>query len=131
LINFHFSLDFLFLFLITFVPYLYNNNNNKSMKPNQTRSWTIPPVNRESRSDISHFDNSVRSSSQSVSMDDWNSIYSQQMDTSVSNNLYDVCQCCKKPDCDNLNYVNQLIRKLESDTRLAAGKYSPVSLVVG
>ncbi|KAI8970192.1 hypothetical protein BDF20DRAFT_916038 [Mycotypha africana] len=36
--------------------------------------------------------------------------------------LYDsmVCRCCGRQDCDNLEYYNRKIRKLESDTRLAA-----------
>lgn len=45
----------------------------------------------------------------------------QLLDT-PSSSIYEVCQCCGRPDCENLDYFTQLIKKLESDTRLAAGK---------
>lgn len=38
--------------------------------------------------------------------------------SSISSSIYENCRCCGKTDCDNL----ELIKKLESDTRLAAGK---------
>lgn len=93
------------------------------MKPNTARSSTvsIPPLNMEFRPPMSHFESS---SGHSISIEEWNSIYSQQIDSSssLSNSLHDVCQCCGKSNCSNLDYFNQIIRKLESDTRLAAGK---------
>ncbi|KAI9366331.1 hypothetical protein BD770DRAFT_417241 [Pilaira anomala] len=36
--------------------------------------------------------------------------------SSITSSLFDVCHCCGKQDCENLEYM----KKLESDTRLAA-----------
>ncbi|KAI9483514.1 MAG: hypothetical protein EXX96DRAFT_477915 [Benjaminiella poitrasii] len=40
--------------------------------------------------------------------------------SSINNSLFEICHCCGKQDCESLDYFNQLIKKLETDTRLAA-----------
>ncbi|PHZ14857.1 uncharacterized protein RHIMIDRAFT_235610 [Rhizopus microsporus ATCC 52813] len=40
--------------------------------------------------------------------------------SSRSCSLFDVCNCCGKQNCETLEYFNKTIKKLESDTRLAA-----------
>lgn len=59
--------------------------------------------------------------------EDWNN---SQMGTpsSVSSSLFDICRCCGRQDCDNLEYFNRNIKKLESDTRLAAGNIKLIFL---
>lgn len=43
--------------------------------------------------------------------------------SSRSCSLFDVCSCCGKQNCETLEYFSKTIKKLESDTRLAAGTY--------
>ncbi|KAG2229182.1 hypothetical protein INT48_001752, partial [Thamnidium elegans] len=52
---------------------------------------------------------------------DWSNSQ-QQMGTpsSVTSSLFDICHCCGRQDCESLEYFNRTMKKLESDTRLAA-----------
>lgn len=42
--------------------------------------------------------------------------------SSLSSLLHDACPCCGKHDCEHMETLYKTMRKLESDTRLAAGK---------
>lgn len=42
--------------------------------------------------------------------------------TSSQNYNFDTCACCGNQECDTLEDYNKTIKKLECDTRLAAGK---------
>lgn len=59
----------------------------------------------------------------SILDDDWNN--SQQLilgtPSSASSSLFEICRCCSRQNCENLEYYNRTMKKLESDTRLAAG----------
>lgn len=55
--------------------------------------------------------------------EDWNNTTQMGTPSSVSSSLFDTCRCCGRQDCDSIEYFNRNIKKLESDTRLAAGKY--------
>ncbi|KAG2194232.1 hypothetical protein INT47_005700 [Mucor saturninus] len=52
--------------------------------------------------------------------EDWNNQSQMGTPSSVSSSLFDTCRCCGRQDCDSLEYFNRNIKKLESDTRLAA-----------
>lgn len=58
----------------------------------------------------------------SILEEDWNN--SQQLvlgtPSSVSSSLFEICRCCSRQNCENLEYYNRTMKKLESDTRLAA-----------
>lgn len=54
--------------------------------------------------------------------EDWNNSQMGTPSSVSSSSLFDTCRCCGRPDCDSLEYFNRNIKKLESDTRLAAGK---------
>ncbi|KAI8642571.1 hypothetical protein BD408DRAFT_179851 [Parasitella parasitica] len=60
--------------------------------------------------------------SMSTLEEDW--ISNQQIvlgtPSSVSSSLFEACRCCSRQNCENLEYYNRTMRKLESDTRLAA-----------
>lgn len=46
------------------------------------------------------------------------------------NALYnEVCSCCGKHDCEHMATLYKAMRKLESDTRLAAGNKKPKTLL--
>ncbi|KAI7908057.1 uncharacterized protein BX663DRAFT_492832 [Cokeromyces recurvatus] len=40
--------------------------------------------------------------------------------SSINNSLFEICRCCGKQDCESLDYFNRVVKKLETDTRLAA-----------
>jgi hypothetical protein len=50
--------------------------------------------------------------------------------SSLSSLLHEACPCCGKHDCEHMETLYKTMRKLESDTRLAAGKpfYHPIVL---
>ncbi|KAF1805089.1 hypothetical protein FB192DRAFT_1420488 [Mucor lusitanicus] len=60
--------------------------------------------------------------SMSILDEDWAN--SQQLalgtPSSVASSLFEVCRCCARQNCENLEYYNRTMKKLESDTRLAA-----------
>lgn len=55
--------------------------------------------------------------------EDWTNQQQLSTPSSISSSLFDMCRCCGRQDCDNLEYFNRTMKKLESDTRLAAGKF--------
>jgi hypothetical protein len=84
-----------------------NNNNNES------RSFTL--LNERSRT--LDYQNNL-----ALLEEDWNNQQQLSTPSSVSSSLFDICKCCGRQDCDSLEYFNRTTKKLESDTRLAAGK---------
>ncbi|KAK4519380.1 uncharacterized protein ATC70_009615 [Mucor velutinosus] len=60
--------------------------------------------------------------STSILDEDWTN--SQQLvlgtPSSVASSLFEVCRCCSRQNCEHLEYYNRTMKKLESDTRLAA-----------
>lgn len=82
------------------------------------------PVNIESRSQLNERSSTLEyQHNLALLEEDWQNSQ-QQLGTpsSVSSGLFDICRCCGKQDCENLEYFNRTVKKLESDTRLAAGK---------
>lgn len=88
-----------------------------------TKSATTP---LPTTTNITATSNTVNMEFRSLSIldEDWSN--SQQLvlgtPSSVSSSLFEVCRCCSRQNCENLEYYNRTIKKLESDTRLAAGK---------
>jgi hypothetical protein len=97
-------------------------------KLNSTKAATgpLPPVNKESRSSSTMERSSTFDFRENLALleEDWSNS-SQQTGTASSFSssiLLDMCRCCGRADCENLEYYTRTIKKLESDTRLAAGK---------
>lgn len=91
-------------------------------RSNPTTTTPLLPVNMESRSQLNERSSTLEyQHNLALLEEDWQNSQ-QQLGTpsSVSSSLFDICRCCGKQDCDNLEYFNRTVKKLESDTRLAA-----------
>ena len=86
-------------------------------KPAISKAVSLPAIDLETRVERSL---SYRHDL-SILEEDWQNS-SQQLGITSSTSSFDVCHCCGQQFCENLDYYNRTIRKLESDTRLAAGK---------
>lgn len=56
------------------------------------------------------------------SLQDWLSRSIPDTPSSSVSWLLDTCRCCNQNECENLETLSSAIRKLEGDSRLAAGK---------
>lgn len=91
-------------------------------RSNPATTTPLLPVNLESRSQLNERSSTLEyQHNLALLEEDWQNSQ-QQLGTpsSVSSSLFDICRCCGKQDCDNLEYFNRTVKKLESDTRLAA-----------
>jgi hypothetical protein len=91
------------------------------------------PVDIESRSQLTERSSTLEyQHNLAILEEDWQNSQ-QQLGTpsSVSSSLFDICRCCGRQDCENLEYFNRMMKKLESDTRLAAGKIINHSIFFG
>ncbi|OBZ90261.1 hypothetical protein A0J61_01678 [Choanephora cucurbitarum] len=84
-------------------------------KPAISKAVSLPAIDLETRVERSL---SYRHDL-SILEEDWQNS-SQQLGITSSTSSFDVCHCCGQQFCENLDYYNRTIRKLESDTRLAA-----------
>ncbi|KAL7311040.1 hypothetical protein PS15m_008856 [Mucor circinelloides] len=88
-----------------------------SGKPNITKSATTPLPTTTTPTTVN-----MEFRSMSILDEDWTN--SQQLvlgtPSSVASSLFEVCRCCSRQNCENLEYYNRTMKKLESDTRLAA-----------
>ncbi|KAI8386990.1 hypothetical protein BD560DRAFT_486544 [Blakeslea trispora] len=84
-------------------------------KPSISKAISLPAIDLEARVERSlNYRHDL-----SLLEEDWHNS-SQQLGVSTSTSTFDVCHCCGQQFCENLDYYNRTIRKLESDTRLAA-----------
>lgn len=88
---------------------------------------SLTPVNTESRSSSSIERSGTIDYRENLAFleEDWSNSSQQLLGTPSSFSssiLLDMCRCCGRADCENLEYFTRKMKKLESDTRLAAGK---------
>jgi hypothetical protein len=83
---------------------------------------SLPPVSTESRSSSLMERSGTFDYRENLALleEDWSNS-SQQQPSSFNSSILDICRCCGRGDCENIEYYTRTIKKLESDTRLAAG----------